>query len=102
MIDKVREMLEEKKSLEREYFELIFILDEMNLPSEVYDKMMMANIAHSLAVIADALVNHEDELQKICKYCNRKCSWWVNGDCMYDNDCLFKPNDEPQTEGSER
>ena len=42
----------------------------------------------------------KDEPQKICKYCNGKCSWWVDGNCMND-DCRFKPKDEPQTERSE-
>ena len=61
MIDEVREMLEEKMSLEREYFELIHLSDKMSLSAETLEKMIMANIAHSLAVIADALANRKDE-----------------------------------------
>lgn len=45
--------------------------------------------------------DRKTEPQKICKYCNGRCSWWVDGDCMNDNDCRFKPKDEPQTERSE-
>lgn len=80
MIDEVREMLEEKMSLEREYLELIHISDKMNLPIEMHDKMIMANIAHSLAVIADALANRKAEpqteertIQGIgdCEHCSR-------------------------------
>ena len=63
MIDEVREMLEEKMSLEREYFEIIQISDKMSLPSETLEKMIMANIAHSLAVIADALADRKTEPQ---------------------------------------
>ena len=65
MIEEIREMLNEKASLEREYLELVHISDEMNLSAEIYDKMMMANIAHSLSVIADALTDRKTEPQTI-------------------------------------
>ena len=61
MTDQVKKLLDEKASLEREYFELVFISDEMNLSSEIHDKFIMANIAHSLAVIADALADRKTE-----------------------------------------
>lgn len=63
MIEKVKEMLEEKVSLEREYLELIQISDEMNLTAEIHDRIMMANIAHSLSVIADVLADRKTEPQ---------------------------------------
>ena len=63
MIEEVEKMLEEKASLEREYLELVHISDEMNLSAEIHDKLIMANIAHSLAVIADALADHKTEPQ---------------------------------------
>lgn len=57
----VEKILKEKGSLEREYLELFQISDEMSLTSEVYDKMIVANIAHSLAVIADVLANRAEK-----------------------------------------
>ena len=63
MNEEIKEILEEKASLEREYLELINISDKMNLPAEAHDKMIMANIAHSLAVIADALADRKTEPQ---------------------------------------
>ena len=61
MIDKVNEILKENASLEREYLELIQISDEMNLSAEIHDKLIMGSIAHSLAVIADALADRKTE-----------------------------------------
>ena len=63
MIEAVEEILKEKGSLEREYFELVHISDEMSLPAEIYERMIMANIAHSLSVIADALADRKTEPQ---------------------------------------
>lgn len=51
----VNECLKEKGSLERECLELIDIMEQNDLTYEVLKPMMLMNIAHSLAVIADAL-----------------------------------------------
>ena len=59
MMIEVEKILKEKGSLEREYLELLQISDEMSLTSEIYDKMIVTNIAHSLSVIADALTNRK-------------------------------------------
>lgn len=96
MIEEVKEMLEEKASLEREYLELVHISDEMNLSAEIHDKMIMANIAHSLAVIADALADRKDEPQIDCFLCKWLGEVNVCGRCRNRN--LFAENDEPQTE----
>ena len=61
MIKEVKEILEEKASIEREYLELVHMSGEMNLSAEIHEKMIMANIAHSLAVIADALADRKTE-----------------------------------------
>ena len=61
MTIEVREMLKEKASLEREYFELMQISDGMNLSAEIHDKLIMGSIAHSLAVIADVLADRKTE-----------------------------------------
>jgi len=61
MIKEVEEMLKEKMSLEREYLELVYIADEMSLPAELNKKMMIANIAHSLSVIADTLADRKEQ-----------------------------------------
>ena len=51
----VDECLKEKGSLERECLELIDLMEQNNLTYEVLKPMMLMNIAHSLAVIADAI-----------------------------------------------
>ena len=61
MKELIEKILEEKGSLEREYLELLQISDEMSLAAEIHEKMIMANIAHSLSVIADALSGRKTE-----------------------------------------
>ena len=51
----VDECLKEKGSLEKECLELIELIEQNNLTYEVLKPMMLMNIAHSLAVIADAI-----------------------------------------------
>ena len=95
MIEADEEMIKEKVSLEREYLELMHISDEMNLQAEIHEKMIMANIAHSLSVIADTLADRKTEHTDIhgltdCDFCKGK-------NC---EDCEGG-KDEPQTERSE-
>lgn len=80
MIDEVKELLEVKISLEREYFELIHLSDEMDLSAVAHENLMLGSIAHSLAVIADALADRKVEpqtekrtVQDIgdCEHCSR-------------------------------
>lgn len=61
MIEEINKMLKERASLEREYFELMHVSSETSLPMESFDRMMSANIAHSLAVIADVLANRAEK-----------------------------------------
>lgn len=51
----VDECLKEKGSLERECLELIEMAEQNDFPYEALKPMMVMNIAHSLAVIADAI-----------------------------------------------
>ena len=51
----VDECIKGKGSLERECLELIEIIEQNDLTFEVLKPMMLMNIAHSLAVIADAI-----------------------------------------------
>ena len=51
----IDECLKEKGSLERECLELIEIIGQNDLTYEDLKSMMLMNIAHSLAVIADAI-----------------------------------------------
>lgn len=51
----VDECLKEKGSLERECLELIDIAEQNDFPYEALKPMLVMSIAHSLAVIADAI-----------------------------------------------
>lgn len=51
----VDDCLKEKGSLERECVELIALIDKSNLTWETLKPAMIMNIAHSIAVIADAI-----------------------------------------------
>ena len=66
----VDECLKEKGSLERECLELIEAIEQNDLTYEVLKPMMLMNIAHSLAVIADAIGerNCKDEPQTDCAW----------------------------------
>lgn len=57
----INECLKEKESLERECLELIDFIEQNNLSHEVIKPMMLMNIAHSLAVIADAIGERKGE-----------------------------------------
>lgn len=59
----VDECLKENGSLERECVELIALIDKANLTWEASKPAMIMNIAHSLAVIADAIGERKDEPQ---------------------------------------
>ena len=64
MDKKVKEILDEKVSLERECIELMQINEEMNLPAEAYKMMMLSNIAHSLSVIADTFSKRAEQTER--------------------------------------
>lgn len=51
----IDECLKEKGSLERECLELIEVIEQNDLTFEALKPAMLMNIAHSLAVIADAI-----------------------------------------------
>ena len=84
--------------------ELINLLNADDIP--IYYKGCIKKVIETIDDYIDGKddyvkrrADRKTEPQKICKYCNGKCSWWVDGDCRND-DCRFKPKDEPQTERS--
>ena len=64
MTKDVAELMAEKGSLEREFIELMMIIDEANLNAEAMKSSMISSIAHSLAVIADTLSNRTEQTER--------------------------------------